>query len=326
MIKNHSIRILYGCIVIFSIASVLAQDFDHQKLNVCKEFKAISPHAHPQSYKALAAKLNYHNLNACSCIRDYLLVERKNKVHGAIEKKFNLPSTIWKKYDQDIEQLKESHKQTSQKVTFDHSIKYRNPSLRQYIEKKIKELGIVQSIDIVSDLDVSYGEVETTFYQQSLFGTKKILRLNKIEVEYGILGRPQGIALHELHHIHNYHAERINLLERDIGPFSDENRSKYQRLREAEADRVPAACGSSSDSCFAESITSMLDLYEKKEDKSTYYPRIQKRLDWAIRIRKLKEAEEGLAHDQLKANPELKAKKQEKTSNFIGFKSMNHFH
>lgn len=297
---------LAGAVSLKAMEHTTKKDF-----SVCQQLKTIAPDAPQQTYDTLAAKLKEHNLTTCDCIK-HILAARKQRAFRAVQQEIGFYDEEWQQYFPAFLKAVQKHTQSSkQDVTCESTI---SPTLCQDVKTMLRNHNLHESIIIQENEEVSNASITTqwgTFIQKDLSfkmsGNKgSILYINPHYFQKYSHQAKQGIIAHEImHRALRHHEEELFLraLAAKYNIAELETINKFFRLREAEADRLPAACNSP---CVARHIEAkskenieFFGILPKFEHPT--HPTTEKRLVWATRIRRMREIEEQQHHKKLEA-------------------------
>lgn len=267
--------------------------------SLCRRLKTINPNAPQQNYEELAQVLLDADLSACECVQHLIEAKQEKRLKKMVEE-----NIISKKYYDKINHLR--------RTNFDYK-----PSLivhlpeREFLDaENILEKDIVPSFSQHSITIGNFNEMTATLAEVKR--KKAPTKVEKSTKDHLYLGSyffvlssdaRKGALLHEKEHLKGNHTPINKSIHQSIKEngttqsFFKNARLRYFRSQEAEADRVPAACGSCDDArslieFFHElSNKGFMDL-DKTTKSIALYPSDYKRYAWAQRIYRLKVAEE----------------------------------
>lgn len=270
-----------------------SRGLDQAKLQICRQLEELSSDASSLEYQTMVKQLHKHGLSTCTCIRDYILAEEKQDAQKLIEQEMNAPS-VWKNTEELI-QLSESRQ-------------VQNVKIDQNLSKTI-DIGILKEAVDYANIKAAINCVPEESVSGLWAGVDSNIGSPHVSLKIGRLMQQlskdgqRGVWLHELHHIQDMHAEKLNILKvitrHSIQKLAQclESVQKLAQCFEKEADRIPAACGSIYDAKCLEATFKEVP----EEDDPIFrkirlalrapHPNIEERLVWATRIKKLKESE-----------------------------------
>ncbi len=289
---------LFLNIFLFLSMTAFGADLTSEQMQTCEEIKALRTDDSTEKYLKMARLLQSKGLSACACAKHFMNA-RKLKVQKEIESKFGISSDFWKQVEVDAQKVRIEDKKNAH-IEFDVNVSSEH---QEMLTKAYNE----QQVFIPLKIQYSETSMETkvqrrlkfmdphvrSYYHQPIVKLKPasdwIMSLENI---VGL----KGPFLHELKHIDRNHMYVSLVLQNKLKntPFEESTTyKKFKRYHEAEADRVPAACGTCDD---AKSLTQQLFHLNYKHTNFTKdrHPSTFKRCEWAYKIMMLKEAEEKL--------------------------------
>ncbi len=302
---------------------------EESRSELCKQVKTISPEASPKEYSSLAMRLRDAGLSVGECVRN-LCERRIEKAKHAIEKEWGITQRDWDAIEKKVESIKAQDQQEELMISVDPKLQERQEGIGEliaqklyeagckgtfiltYAPPKIDETGLSRFFDVFVSRNIEAKEYPFDYENKRI--KYEIITAGDFEIEIGPRffeyspKEQEGCLLHEIrgHVVHNDSVQggllstsaciyKPELVE-DRLPFrkSDSVLKRFKAI-EARADQVPAACMTAHEAQLIEAWHARNNQETTSHDVDNYrHDLITKRLAMAMRIRKLKEAEEQL--------------------------------
>lgn len=277
----------------------------------CRSIKAIKPDESDAEYDKIVQSLRKNNLSTCICLK-YFHELKEQKAFDAIDKEFDVSKEAWKNGSELFSIWREDPEdRVNVEITDDVAKDIAEQAKNKFIQHRIcgkhqittpaeSVKHLVMGSTIILDIKKETKEIKKVGY--AFF-------INKLNELFSPLAL-EGAFLHEFFHIIDKHIEKAAALRFAISVFNNQpwrikndeslkylirssSFKRFQRFTESAADRLPAACNTSDQ---AKALEAFFKEFAKFADPNdTDHAVVSKRLAWATRIRKLKEAEERLS-------------------------------
>lgn len=283
----------------------------------CFLLKEIAPNASASDYEKLASRLRANNLSTCECVTHIIKKKQKKSL-----RRFYSKQLLSSEQYQNAKFL-QKHLSTSELDASVPLILHLPPNT-SLDSKQTGEIARIFPTHIVTirndnfdkELAAAARKLISMEFLKTFNFNKNTISLAEYELYVGneLFERSKNsrkaILLHEKKHLTSNHPALGNI----ILEFTEKNKPgilskqffgilktshpwlKFRRAKEAEADRIPAACGSCDD---AYAFTDLFKEFLKQDGNQEKYahPSHYKRLLWAQRIYNVKVAEENLTNN-----------------------------